>query len=37
MNYDRIIKKLELDNFKSHNSLKLNFMNIRGLCSNFAD
>ena len=25
------------DNFKSHNSLKLSFMNIWGLCSNFVD
>ena len=25
------------DNFESHNSLKLSFMNIRGLRSNFAD
>ena len=25
------------DNFESHNSLKLSFTNICGLCSNFAD
>ena len=25
------------DNFESHNSLKLNFTNVRGLCSNFVD
>ena len=25
------------DNFKLHNSLKLNVTNIRGLCSNFVD
>ena len=25
------------DNFESHNSLKLSFTNIRGLCSNFVD
>ena len=25
------------DNFESHNSLKLSFMNSRGLCSNFVD
>ena len=25
------------DNFESHNSLKLSFMNILGLCSNFVD
>ena len=25
------------DNFESHNSLKLSFRNIRGLCSNFVE
>ena len=25
------------DNFESHNSLKISFMNIWGLCSNFVD
>ena len=30
-------KACELDNFESHNSLKLSFTNIRGLCSNFVD
>ena len=30
-------KSCKPDNFESHNSLKLNFTNIRGLCSNFAD
>ena len=30
-------KACKPDNFESHNSLKLNFMNIWGLCSNFAD
>ena len=25
------------DNFKSHDSLKLSFTNIEGLCSNFVD
>ena len=25
------------DNFESHNSLKLSFTNIRGLCSNFTE
>ena len=25
------------DNFESHNSLKLSFTNIQGLCSNFVD
>ena len=30
-------KACKPDNFESHNSLKLNFTNIRGLRSNFAD
>ena len=30
-------KACEPDNFESHNSLKLSFMNIRGLRSNFVD
>ena len=30
-------KACKPDNFESHNSLKLSFMNIQGLCSNFAD
>ena len=30
-------KACKPDNFESHNSLKLSFTNIRGLCSNFAD
>ena len=30
-------KACRLDNFESHNSLKLSFTNIRGLCSNFVD
>ena len=30
-------KGCESDNFESHNSLKLRFMNIRGLCLNFVD
>ena len=30
-------KACKPDNFESHNSLKLSFMNIRGLCSNFVD
>ena len=30
-------KALKPDNFESHNSLKLSFTNIRGLCSNFVD
>ena len=30
-------KACKLDNFESHNSLKLNFSNIRGLPSNFVD
>ena len=30
-------KACKLDNFESHNSLKLSFMNIRGLRSNFVD
>ena len=33
-----ILSKLcKPDNFKSHNSLKLSFRNIWGLCSNFVD
>ena len=32
-----ISKACKPDNFKLHNSLKLNFTNIRGLCSNFVD
>ena len=30
-------KTCKPDNFESHNSLKLSFMNIRGLCLNFVD
>ena len=30
-------KACKPDNFESHNSLKLSFMNIRGLRSNFVD
>ena len=30
-------KACKPDNFEWHNSLKLSFMNIRGLCSNFVD
>ena len=30
-------KACKPDNFESHNSLKLSFMNIRGLHSNFVD
>ena len=30
-------KACKPDNFESHNSLKLSFANIRGLCSNFVD
>ena len=30
-------KACKPDNFESHNSLKLSFTNIRGLCSNFDD
>ena len=30
-------KACKPDNFGSHNSLKLSFTNIRGLCSNFVD
>ena len=30
-------KACKQDNFESHNSLKLSFMNIRGLHSNFVD
>ena len=30
-------KACKSDNFESHNSLKLRFMNIRGLCLNFVD
>ena len=32
-----ISKGYKLDNFESHNSLKLSFTNIRGLCSNFVE
>ena len=32
-----LLKPCKPDNFESHNSLKLNFMNIRGLRSNFVD
>ena len=37
MNYGHIIlsKECKPDNFEPHNSLKLGFTNIRGLCSNF--
>ena len=30
-------KACKPDNFELHNSLKLSFMNIQGLCSNFVD
>ena len=30
-------KAFKQDNFELHNSLKLSFTNIRGLCSNFVD
>ena len=30
-------KARQPDNFESHNSLKLNFTNIQGLCSSFVD
>ena len=30
-------KACKPDNFESHNSLKLSFTNIQGLCSNFFD
>ena len=30
-------KACKPDNFKSHNSVKLSFTNIQGLCSNFVD
>ena len=30
-------KACKPDNFESHNSLELSFMNIQGLCSNFVD
>ena len=30
-------KECKPDNFEPHNSLKLSFTNIRGLCSNFVD
>ena len=30
-------KACKPDNFELHNSLKLSFVNIRGLCSNFPD
>ena len=30
-------KACKPDNFESHNSLKLSFTNIQGLCSNFVD
>ena len=30
-------KACKPDKFESHNSLKLSFTNIRGLCSNFVD
>ena len=30
-------KGCKRDNFESHNSLKLSFTNIKGLCSNFVD
>ena len=30
-------KACKPDNFESHNSLKLSFTNVQGLCSNFVD
>ena len=32
-----LLKACKPDNFESHNSLKLTFTNIWGLCSNFVD
>ena len=32
-----LLKGCKPDNFESHNSLKLSFTNIRGLCLNFVD
>ena len=32
-----LLKACKPDNFESHNSIKLSFMNIQGLCSNFVD
>ena len=32
-----LLKACKPDNFESHNSLKLSFTNISGLCSNFVD
>ena len=32
-----LLKACKSNNFESHNSRKLSFMNIRGLCSNFVD
>ena len=34
---DEVAKGRKPDNFESHNSLKLSFTNIRGLCSNFVE
>ena len=32
-----LLKQCKPEIFESHNSLKLSFTNIRGLCSNFVD
>ena len=32
-----LLKPCKPDNFEPHNSLKLSFTSIRGLCSNFVD
>ena len=37
MNHDHLSKRCKPDNFESHNSLKLSFTNVRGLCSNFVE
>ena len=37
MIYGHIIKRCKPDNFESHISLRLSFLNIWGLCSNFVD
>ena len=38
MSYDHIMKRMyKTDNFESHNSLKLNFINTWGLCLNFVE
>ena len=37
MNYLKQKQTKKTDNFESHNSLKLSFTNIQGLCSNFIE